>query len=211
VERADSLVAILTERIMSFSPVIKLHFPQHKCLYRVLEYWGTPAAQNHPGLHLKQHLMPYDYNDYNSFLGIFTVASDALPTVRQVEPARSACTARSSICTQSTCCTCSTRCQHSCQTSRSSCTPPSATKTSSVFASTSTLRPRRALRTSPTTAYRTARRPGQISLQAVLSCWVLVSRMRLPLCWTPSPMVQCMWIMCTHRLFDLLASIWTLR
>ena len=54
----------------------------------MLEYWGTPAAQNHPGLDLRQYLIPYDYNSYNSFLGIYTVDSAALPCVRRVEPAR---------------------------------------------------------------------------------------------------------------------------
>ena len=88
VQRASSLLAILTEHIPSFSPAIAAHFSQHKCLYRVLEYWGTPAAQNHPALSLRQYLIPYAYNSYNRWLGIYTADSYALPVVKRVHPPR---------------------------------------------------------------------------------------------------------------------------
>lgn len=66
------ITAILTDFIDRFPPTIKEHFQTHKCLYRVMDYWGTPAAQNHPQLHLAQYLTPYAYADGNTYMGLIT-------------------------------------------------------------------------------------------------------------------------------------------
>ncbi|KAG2392031.1 hypothetical protein C9374_013516 [Naegleria lovaniensis] len=45
-----------------------LHFRDHKCRYRLIDFWGTPPTQNHHKLNLKQYLTPYP-NNYNQFIG----------------------------------------------------------------------------------------------------------------------------------------------
>nr|CAG4711789.1 unnamed protein product [Naegleria fowleri] len=45
-----------------------LHFRDHKCRYRIIDFWGTPPPQNHHNMHLKQYLTPYP-NNYNQFIG----------------------------------------------------------------------------------------------------------------------------------------------